>query len=90
MHTVYVGSYELFITAPFLFDLHFAYANTDSVDIHTSTKGEVKMNEFFQKFKKDHVEVNGILGQLVETKETKKREELFLNAARQIQHIRHI
>jgi hemerythrin superfamily protein len=35
------------------------------------------MNEFFQMLKKDHVEVKGILAQLVETKETKKREELF-------------
>lgn len=35
------------------------------------------MNEFFQMLKKDHVEVKGILGQLVETKEPKKREELF-------------
>jgi hypothetical protein len=29
------------------------------------------MNEFFQMLKKDHVEVKGILGQLVETKEWK-------------------
>lgn len=35
------------------------------------------MNEFFQLLKKDHVEVKGILGQLAETKESKKREELF-------------
>lgn len=35
------------------------------------------MNDFFQMLKKDHVEVKGILGQLVETKESKKREELF-------------
>lgn len=35
------------------------------------------MNDFFQMIKKDHVEVKGILGQLTETKETKKREELF-------------
>lgn len=35
------------------------------------------MNEFFQILKKDHVEVKGILGQLTETKELKKREELF-------------
>jgi len=35
------------------------------------------MNEFFQLLKKDHVEVKGILGQLIETKESKKREELF-------------
>lgn len=52
LHTVYVGSYEPFITAPFLFDLHFAYANTDSEDIHTATIGEVKMNGFFQMLKK--------------------------------------
>jgi len=35
------------------------------------------MNEFFQLLKKEHVEVKGILGQLIETKESKKREELF-------------
>jgi len=35
------------------------------------------MNDFFQMLKKDHVEVKGILGQLTETKESKKREELF-------------
>ena len=35
------------------------------------------MNEFFQTLKKDHVEVKGILGQLSETKELKKRDELF-------------
>ncbi|MRR54072.1 MAG: hemerythrin domain-containing protein [Deltaproteobacteria bacterium] len=35
------------------------------------------MNEFFQTLKKDHVEQKGILGQLTETKEAKKREELF-------------
>jgi len=35
------------------------------------------MNEFFQMLKKDHVEFKGILGQLVETKEPKKREDLF-------------
>ncbi|MBU4526470.1 MAG: hemerythrin domain-containing protein [Desulfomicrobium sp.] len=35
------------------------------------------MNEFFQMLKKDHVELKGILGQLVEAKEPKKREELF-------------
>lgn len=35
------------------------------------------MNAFFQMLKKDHVEVKGILGQLVETKELKKREDLF-------------
>ena len=35
------------------------------------------MNEFFQMLKKDHVEVRGILGQLIETKESKKRDELF-------------
>lgn len=35
------------------------------------------MNEFFQMLKKDHVDVKGILGQLKETKESKKREELF-------------
>lgn len=35
------------------------------------------MNEFFQMLKKDHVEQKGILGQLTETKEAKKREELF-------------
>lgn len=35
------------------------------------------MNEFFQLLKKDHVEVKGILGQLIETKESKKRESLF-------------
>ena len=35
------------------------------------------MNEFFQLLKKDHVEVKGILGQLAEAKESKKREELF-------------
>jgi len=37
------------------------------------------MNEFFQKLKKDHKEVKGILGQLKETKEneSKKRDELF-------------
>lgn len=36
------------------------------------------MNTFFQMIKKDHVEVKGILGQLTETKESKKREQLFL------------
>ena len=36
------------------------------------------MNAFFQMLKKDHVEVKGLLGQLTETKESKKREELFL------------
>lgn len=36
------------------------------------------MNTFFQTLKKDHVEVKGILGQLKETKEPRKREELFL------------
>lgn len=35
------------------------------------------MNEFFQMLKKDHVEQKEILGQLTETKEAKKREELF-------------
>lgn len=35
------------------------------------------MNEFFQMLKKDHIEVKGILGQLTDTKEGKKREELF-------------
>ena len=35
------------------------------------------MKEFFQLLKKDHVEVKGILGQLIETNKTKKREELF-------------
>jgi len=37
------------------------------------------MNEFFQKLKKDHKEVKGILGQLKETKKSapKKREALF-------------
>ena len=35
------------------------------------------MNEFFQMLKKDHVEIKLILGHLVETKESKKREELF-------------
>ena len=35
------------------------------------------MKEFFQMLKEDHVEVKGILGELVETKKTKKREELF-------------
>ncbi len=35
------------------------------------------MNEFFQMLKKDHAEQKGILGQLTETKEAKKREELF-------------
>ena len=35
------------------------------------------MNPFFQMLKKDHVEVKGILGQLTETKDLKKREELF-------------
>ena len=35
------------------------------------------MNEFFQMLKKDHVEVKGILGQLVEMKEAKKRVDLF-------------
>ena len=32
---------------------------------------------FSQLLKKDHVEFKRILGQLIETKETKKREELF-------------
>lgn len=36
------------------------------------------MNEFFQTLKKDHGEQKGILGQLTETKDAKKREELFL------------
>ena len=35
------------------------------------------MNEFFQLLKKDHVELKGILGKLVEIKESKKREEMF-------------
>src|SRR5512141_2194890 len=35
------------------------------------------MNKFFQMLKKDHVEVKGILGQLIKMKESKKREELF-------------
>lgn len=35
------------------------------------------MNEFFRMLKKDHEEVKGILGQLTETKEEKKREKLF-------------
>ena len=35
------------------------------------------MNKFFQMLKKDHVEVKGMLGQLIETKESKKRDELF-------------
>lgn len=35
------------------------------------------MNDFFQLLKKDHVAIKGILGKLVETKELKKREELF-------------
>lgn len=35
------------------------------------------MNEFFQMLKKDHVEVKGILAQFKETKDSKKREELF-------------
>ena len=35
------------------------------------------MKEFFQMLKKDHVEVKGILDQLVETEKSKKREELF-------------
>ena len=35
------------------------------------------MNEFFKMLKKDHVEVKGILWQLIETKESKKRDELF-------------
>lgn len=35
------------------------------------------MNKFFQMLKKDHVEVKGILGQLIETKESKKRDDLF-------------
>ena len=34
-------------------------------------------NEFFKMLKKDHVEQKGILEQLTETKEAKKREELF-------------
>ena len=35
------------------------------------------MNAFFQMLKKDHVELKGMLGQLTETKDSKKREELF-------------
>lgn len=35
------------------------------------------MNEFFQMLKKDHAEFKVILGQLVETKESKKRDVLF-------------
>ena len=35
------------------------------------------MKEFFQLLKKDHVEIKGILGQLIETNKSKKREELF-------------
>lgn len=35
------------------------------------------MNEFFQQLKKDHKVVAGILGQLKETENEKKREELF-------------
>lgn len=35
------------------------------------------MNEFFKMLKKDHAEFKEILGQLVETKESKKRDELF-------------
>ena len=42
------------------------------------------MNEFFQMLKKDHVEVKGILGQLTETKEAKKREELFLKLRQEL------
>lgn len=42
------------------------------------------MNEFFQMLKKDHVEVKGILGQLTETKEAKKREELFLKLKQEL------
>jgi len=35
------------------------------------------MKEFFKLLKKEHVEIKGILQELIETKKTKKREELF-------------
>ena len=42
------------------------------------------MNEFFQMLKGDHLEVKGILGQLTETKEAKKREQLFLKLRQEL------